>query len=93
MTNSLTYYEAALQVLRSADHPLTTREIADLAIAKGLIAPTGKTPHSSMGRVLYLRVRESPELVRIEPLETSGAKQDRVRWTLAAWAAPKAPNR
>ena len=80
---SLTYYEAALQTLRSAGRPLTTREITDLAIAKGLIVPTGKTPHASMGRVLYLRVRDDPELVKMEQQSrTARARRGSVRWIL-----------
>jgi hypothetical protein len=78
----MTYYEAALEILRSARRPLTTREVTDLAITQGLIGPVGKTPHASMARVLYLRVRKDPELVKIEDLGDARAKRGTVRWML-----------
>jgi hypothetical protein len=78
----MTYYEAALQILRSAGRPLTTREITDLAIAEGLIVSAGETPHASMARVLYLRVRNDPELVKIDEPGNARAKRSSVRWTL-----------
>lgn len=83
----MTYYEAALQILRSAGHPLTTHEITDLAITEGLIAPTGKTPQASMSRVLYLRVRSDPELVKVDDPVNVRAKRGSVRWTLRRAAA------
>jgi hypothetical protein len=78
----MTYYEAALQVLRSVQRPLTTREITDQAIERGLITPIGKTPHSTMSAELYLRVRNDPELVKLEDPGRARAKHGSVRWTL-----------
>jgi hypothetical protein len=79
----MTYYEAALQILRSAGQPLTAQEITDLAISEGLIVPTGKTPVASMERVLYLRVRDGDlELVKIEEPGNARAKRSSVRWAL-----------
>jgi HB1, ASXL, restriction endonuclease HTH domain len=62
----MTYYEAALQVLRSTQRPLTTREVTEHAIRSGLITPRGKTPNQSMTRMLYLAARHDPELVKLE---------------------------
>ena len=76
------YYEAALQTLRSAGHPLTTREITDQAIAQGLIAPVGKTPIATMKRVLYVRVRDDPQLIKIQESGNKRAKRFSVHWTL-----------
>jgi hypothetical protein len=78
----VTYYEAALQVLRAAGHPLTTREIADRAIKLGLITPHGKTPERSMAARLYTRARIDPDLVKLESPGNTRAKRDTVRWTL-----------
>lgn len=78
----MTYYEAALQVLRSARYPLTTRQITDRAIEMGLITPRGKTPHATMAAVLYLRVRKDPELVKLEATGDRRAERGSVRWTL-----------
>ena len=76
------YYDAARQILRSAGHPLTTREITEQAIAQGLIAPVGKTPIATMKRVLYVRLREDPELVKIQESGNTRAKRFSVYWTL-----------
>jgi hypothetical protein len=89
----MTYYDAALQILRSAQQPLTTRQITDLAITKGLISQPGKTPDRSMARVLYLRVRNDPELVKIEDPGDGKAKYGSVRWTLRNSAAAKQSTR
>jgi hypothetical protein len=73
----MTYYEAALQVLRSVQRPLTTREITDQAMESRLITPVGKTPHNTMSAVLYQRVRSDPVLVKVDD-----AGDGRVRWTV-----------
>jgi HB1, ASXL, restriction endonuclease HTH domain len=78
----MTYYEAAREVLRSARHPLTTREITDRAIERGLLAPRGKTPHRTMEAKLYLRGRRDPELVKLEAQGNGRAKRGSVRWSL-----------
>jgi len=78
----MTYYEAALQVLRSVGHPLTSREITDRALERGLIAPRGKTPHATMAAVLYVRIRNDPELVKLDAPGNGQAKRGSVRWTL-----------
>jgi hypothetical protein len=78
----MTYYEAALEVLRSAQHPLTLREIADAAIERRLITPRGSNPLNTMGAVLYRQGRENPNLIRTGAPETGRAKPNSVRWTL-----------
>jgi len=78
----MTYYEAALQVLRSARRPLTTQEITDLAMERKLIIPRGKTPHATMSAVLYQRVRDDPELVKLGVEGNERAKRGSVRWAL-----------
>lgn len=78
----MTYYEAALKVLRAARHPLTAREITDRAIKKRLITPKGKTPYATMRAVLYVQVRNDPELVKLHDPGDQRAKPDSVRWTL-----------
>jgi HB1, ASXL, restriction endonuclease HTH domain len=78
----MTYYEAALQVLRSAEHPLSTREITDRAIETGLIAPRGKKPHATMAARLYVQGRNDSRLVKLETSGERRAKRGSVRWTL-----------
>ena len=82
MKRRMTYYEAALQVLGSAQRPLTTREVTDLALAKGLITPVGRRPHATMAAKLYVRVRYDPDLVKLEEPGNNRAKRGSVRWTL-----------
>jgi HB1, ASXL, restriction endonuclease HTH domain len=78
----MTYYEAALRVLRSVQRPLTSREITDQALKRGLIAPVGKTPHATMTAELYSQVGNDPELVKLQEPGNKRAKRGSVRWTL-----------
>jgi hypothetical protein len=57
----MTFLAAAEAVLKSARRPLTTREVTELALTRGLIAPKGKTPEATMSATLYTTVRDSPE--------------------------------
>jgi hypothetical protein len=58
---SMTFLTAAETVLKSARRPLTTREVTELALRHGLIAPTGKTPEATMRAILYAAVRDNPQ--------------------------------
>jgi hypothetical protein len=77
-----TYYEAAIQVLRSARHPLTAREIAARAIETGLITPTGKTPAATMSATLYVHAQKDASVTKLEEPGNGRAKRGSVRWTL-----------
>ena len=83
----MTYYEAAIEVLRAAKAPLTAQEITNRAIEKGLITPSGKTPVATMTAVLYLRLPNDPDLVKLEDRANRRAKPGSVRWTLLATSA------
>jgi HB1, ASXL, restriction endonuclease HTH domain len=78
----MTYYQAALEVLRSAECPLTTREVLDRALESGLIRPQGKTPRATMDAVLYQRLGKDPELIKIEDRGQVRAIRGTVRWTV-----------
>jgi hypothetical protein len=78
----MTYYEAAIEVLRAAKRPLTTQEITNRAIEKGLITPSGKTPEATMAAVLYVRLPNDPDLLKLEDRGDRRAKRGSVRWTL-----------
>jgi hypothetical protein len=78
----MTYYQAALHVLKIAGCPLTTREITTIAIERGLISPKGKTPHATMAAQLYLRVPKDQQLVKNASPGNGRAKQGSVRWAL-----------
>src|SRR4051794_21892837 len=78
----MTCLQAALAVLETADHPMTAREITQVALEKGLRTTQGKTPERNMIASLYVEAGDNPtgRLVRIaEP----GPKRMRsVRWAL-----------
>lgn len=78
----ITYYDAALRVLRSAGRPLSTQEITELALERRMILPAGKTPHATMSAALYTRVGEDSEIVKIDVPGNGRAKRGSVRWTL-----------
>ena len=78
----MTYYEAALSVLRSARRPLSAQEITDLALQQKLIQPAGKTPKATMVSTLYTRVGGNSELVKIHTPGNGRARRGSVRWTL-----------
>ena len=49
----MTFLEAAEAVLRAAKRPLTAREITDIALQRGLLRTSGKTPEATMSATLY----------------------------------------
>ena len=81
---AMTYYEAALAVLRSARRPLTTNEITDLALERKLIVPRGKTPLNTMAAALYKRADGNSELVKTSAPGGRRARRGSVRWTVRA---------
>jgi HB1, ASXL, restriction endonuclease HTH domain len=80
------YLEAAIQVLRSANRPLTIEEIVDEALRQGLIAPHGKTPRNTMSARLYTTVRDNPDSPIKQVFEPGKlrARRGTVRWVLSA---------
>lgn len=78
----MTFYEAAIEVLRTAKHPLTAREITRQARQRGLVTSNGKTPEATMLAVLYVRLRSDPDLVKLEDRGPTRAKRGSVRWAL-----------
>jgi hypothetical protein len=78
----MTYYKAAIQILRSARCPLTTREIAERAIGTGLIKPRGKTPDATMSAALYGHLHDDAQLAKLEEPGNGRAKRGSVRWAL-----------
>lgn len=78
----MTSLAAAEAVLKSARRPLTAREITELALKRGLIAPKGKTPEATMSATLYIAVRDNPDGAtrrNYMPGATRAAR-DSVRW-------------
>lgn len=89
----MTYFEAALQVLRSARQPLTAREIMVRAEEAGLIStPRGKTPHATLAAKLYLAIPDHPELVKLEEPGKKRARPGSVRWTVVSHSTRASSN-
>ena len=79
----MTYFEAAVAVLRRAERPLTAREIVAAAIKKGLVVPKEQTPEATMSATLYTRAtRSDPLLVKLETPGHSRAQRGSVRWSV-----------
>jgi HB1, ASXL, restriction endonuclease HTH domain len=79
---TVTYLEAAIEILTSTRQDMTVREITNEAIQRGLLKPAGKTPHATMTKVLYCYVRDAAE-PRIERRAEQGlvrARRGSVRW-------------
>jgi len=58
----VTYLEAAEAVLKESGAPLHYREIAERALKKNLIQPSGQTPEATMGAQLYSAVKKAAEI-------------------------------
>jgi hypothetical protein len=69
-TLTMTFTEAAAEVLRIAGKPLHYKEITELAIEKNLLSHVGKSPEVTMGaRLAALLKKEDKEnpIVRVKP--------------------------
>jgi len=53
----LSFKNAALQILRSENNPLSPKEIVDLALQKGILATEGETPDATMAAQLYVDIK------------------------------------
>jgi HB1, ASXL, restriction endonuclease HTH domain len=70
----MTFYEAALQILKSSGNPLASAEITERALARGLIASRGKTPVATMDAELYRHLGTDLQLVKTEDRGPTRAK-------------------
>lgn len=81
----MTFLSAAEAVLKSTRRPMSTREITEAALGRGLIRSNGKTPDATMGAALYMAIKRSPDGgLRVERrLGPAGlrAAPDTVRWS------------
>jgi hypothetical protein len=78
----VTYIVAAEAVLKAAGRPLSTREVTELALKRGLINPAGSTPEATMSANLYAVVRDHPKgPIRREFVQgRERAVRNSVRW-------------
>jgi hypothetical protein len=61
---------------------LTTQEITQRALERGLIVSRGKTPTATMAAELYERLGTDPRLVKTEDRGPTRARRGTVRWML-----------
>ena len=78
------FVDAAIAVLEREGRPMTTEEITEVAMARGLVAPTGKTPWLTMRSALYLEVRDNrtSPIVKLHEPGVQRARRRSVRWGL-----------
>jgi hypothetical protein len=81
---SMAYLDAAITVLEAMGRALTSREITDEALRRGLIRPAGKTPEATMSARLYVHVRDevNPRIARLADPGQTRARRGSVRWAL-----------
>jgi hypothetical protein len=75
----MTFLQAAEEVLRKAQTPLTAREITDLALRQGLLRTNGSTPAATMSAALYGAPEDGPIRRTYRP-GRNRAMRDSVRW-------------
>ena len=56
-----TYLEAAETILKEYKRPLSSEELTDIAIRRGLIIPGGPTPAKTMGALIYSHIKKHRE--------------------------------
>jgi hypothetical protein len=78
----MTYFEAALLVLRASQEPLTTREILEQIQARNLITTTGKTPLATLSAALYRHLGKHAELEHLSERGFERAIRGTVYWTV-----------
>jgi hypothetical protein len=78
--SAVTFLQAAEEVLRNAKRPLSTQEITDIALSRGLVASRGKTPEATMSAQLYRAPRDGPIQREFTPGRLRAARGS-VRWT------------
>jgi HB1, ASXL, restriction endonuclease HTH domain len=81
----MTFLEAAIEVLKICQRPMTSGEITEEALKRGFLASSGKPPSATMSATLYTYLnREGPKrLVRLHMEGSSPARRGSVRWPLS----------
>jgi len=74
-----TFLQAADEILRSAEGPLTAREITERALAQGLLTTHGRTPDQTMLSKLY-KAAQSGKVQRVYEAGLTRARRGTVRW-------------
>ncbi|MGH2965127.1 MAG: winged helix-turn-helix domain-containing protein [Solirubrobacterales bacterium] len=75
----MTFLKAAEEVLRSEGRPLSTRELTEIALSRGLLRTSGQTPTATMAAALYRAPANGPIRRKFRQGKTRAAR-DSVRW-------------
>jgi hypothetical protein len=74
-----TFLQAADEILRAAEGPLTAREITERALARGVVTTHGITPDRTMLSKLY-KAAASGRVQRVHEPGLKRARRGTVRW-------------
>jgi hypothetical protein len=76
------FLEAALTVLADAERPLTSREVGQRVVERGLVDTSGKSPEATVTAALYVTLRDNrvPGLERHYEPGPTRARRGSVRW-------------
>jgi hypothetical protein len=77
--STMTFGEAAYQVLKQVGKPLRANEITSIALERGMISTMGKTPSATMGARLYVDIKTRGDKSRF-------AKVNRGKFALREWS-------
>jgi hypothetical protein len=81
---AMSFLNAAISILKETRRDMTANEVAQIAMDRGLVKSTGKTPGATLAAQLYVHVREHPQgpLRKVSVPGPSRARRDSVKW---AW--------
>ena len=80
----MSFLKAAISILKETGREMTATEVARIALERGLVESSGKTPGATLAAQLYVHVRDHPHgpLQKIAETGASQARRNSVRW---AW--------
>ena len=80
----MSFLTAGISILKETGLEMTATEVARIAIERGLVPSSGRTPDATLAAQLYVHVREHPQgpLQKIAEPGTMRARRGSVRW---AW--------
>lgn len=78
----LSFLDAAITILKETKREMTARELAAMALERGLVRSSGRTSDTTLAAQLYVRVREQLDgpLCRVAGAGPSRARRGSVRW-------------
>ena len=80
----MSFLGAAISILKETGREMTATEVARIALERGLVESSGKTPDATLTAQLYVHLRDHPHgpLGKIAEPGALPARRSGVRW---AW--------